>query len=154
MTSLPSSPATPPATGSLDADAASFIEELGVLLAETGLPRSVGRVLGLLLMRNPQQQTAVDIQRQLSLSSGSVSTATGLLRKLGIIRHHTQSGSRRLSYEIDPDCWANITRIRLYQIQHGIKLADRGLVLRPNSQALLGMRHIYVESERLLRDLL
>ncbi len=136
----------------LSPQALAFIEDLGALITEGGLPRSVGRVLGLLLICEPHQQTAAQIQLQLALSSGSVSAATTFLQSISFIKRSARSGSRRHYYEVEENCWQYIVEARLQQMLRGIKLADRGLAIRPSDPRLLGMRHVYSEFERTLRE--
>lgn len=134
-------------------ETATFIDEFGQLFSESGLSISMGRVMGLLLVCEPHQQSAVQIQNRLQLSSGSVSIATNFLQRTGLIRRTTQPGSRRHYYEVDQECWERVVQSRLHQITQAIDLADRALALRPGDQRLLGMRHLYAELERTLENI-
>ena len=63
-----------------------FVEELGVLLElEAGAPRMVGRVLGWLLVCEPPEQSAAELAERLQASRGSISAATRLLLRMGMI---------------------------------------------------------------------
>jgi DNA-binding transcriptional regulator GbsR (MarR family) len=132
----------------------SFIEELGLFFKEFGLPRSTGRVLGLLLICKPNHQSAEQIQEKLRLSGGSVSGATSLLIRMGIIQRRTIAGNRRLYYELDPDCWQKLIQTRLQQMKLGTKIANKGLRFRKDDPRLLGMRDLYTEFEGFLAELM
>ncbi len=130
-----------------------FIEEFGLFFNEVGLPRSVGRVLGLLLICEPPHQSAEQIQDTLQLSSGSVSSAMSVLNRMGIVKRKTKTGSRRLFYELDSDCWTKIIQIRLLQIKRGQQIAENGLKLSDNNTRLLGMRDLYVKFGKLFNQM-
>lgn len=137
----------------IDNRTSDFVEGFGLLVSEAGLPRSVGRVLGLLLVCEPEQISAEQIQTRLQLSTGAVSAATSLLCKLGYMRRITFPSSRKLFYELDPDCWKKLVQSRMAQVEQGLKLADDGLKLRNNNPRLLGMRQIYLELESFMRQI-
>ena len=69
-----------------------FIEELGGLVHESGMPRAVVRVLGWMAVCEPPEQTASTIGSELKLSSGSVSTATHMLVDSGMLERIAQIG--------------------------------------------------------------
>jgi DNA-binding transcriptional regulator GbsR (MarR family) len=137
-------------THQLSKDILQFIEEFGLFFNEVGLPRSVGRVLGLLLICEPSHQSAEQIQEKLQLSSGSVSTAISVLSRMGIVKRTAETGSRRLYYELDPDCWQKVIQIRLQQVKRGEQIAENGLRLSEDNMRLIGMRDLYVRFEELL----
>ncbi len=137
----------------LDKSTIDFIENLGLFMQEVGLPRSVGRVLGLLLISQPRYRSSMEIQGDLQLSGGSVSAATSLLQRMGIVKRVTVNGSRQLYYELDPECWQKIIETRLQQIRVGIQIADQGLSISRNNPSLLGMRQLYVEFEYMLQNI-
>ena len=51
-----------------------FIEEVGLLFEQTGLPRMAGRILGWLLIANPPHQTTSHLTEALLASKASIST--------------------------------------------------------------------------------
>lgn len=134
----------------LDDKALTFIEHLSLLVHERGLPRSTGRVLGLLLVCEPRQQSAEAIQQQLKLSVGSVSTALQLLRRLDLVQKRTFPEDRRFYYELTPDCWKKLIDSARRQMQWGVAIADEGLALDKDNDRLEGMRRLYEVSERML----
>lgn len=138
---------------SLDHKTAQFVEEFGLMLGEAGFPRSVGRVLGLLLVCKPETQSAESLQASLRLSTGSVSTALSLLQNMDLVQRVGAPGERRFYYRLDPDCWKNIVEKRSKQMRQGVALADKGLRLSPSDPRLLAMRAFYVQLVGLFQQL-
>ncbi len=82
------------------------MEALGVLLElEAGAPRMVGRVLGWLLVCDPPQQSASELAEALQASKGSISTATRVLLRLGMIERTRARGERFDRFEARPEAW-------------------------------------------------
>jgi DNA-binding transcriptional regulator GbsR (MarR family) len=135
----------------MDGATSQFIEDCGLLMADAGLPRSTGRVLGLLLICDPAHQSAVSIREALQLSTGSVSAAVAMLRKMSLVITRTFPGDRRLYYQIESEYEQKILDIRISQVQRGMRLAEAGLQLRPGDSRLLNLRHLYGEFEQLMR---
>ncbi len=131
----------------------NFIEEISLLIAESGLPRSVGKVLGFLLVCQPEHQSSEAIQQQLQLSTGSTSTATTLLRKIELIKPLTFPGDRRTYYQLDPDCWDRLLQLRIQQAERGMALAHKGLQLQPHNARITGMVDLYDKSLSLMNQL-
>jgi len=132
-------------TNTLDKATIDFIEAYGQLVSESGLPPSIGRVMGLLVIADPGRLTAEDIANKLHLSAGSVSAAINLLTKFGYVKRLTMPGQRRYYYEFDATSWQHAIDTRLAQMQGGIDLANEGLKLRKNDPRLLGMRSLYIQ---------
>ncbi len=128
----------------------AFIEDIGLLITDGGLPRSVGRVLGLLLVCEPGHQSAESIQRVLTLSTGSVSSAVGLLTKLQLVERVTFAKDRRLYYKLHPQAWQRILEARLQQVRSGISLVEKGLQLQPDNVRLQGLLDFYQQSNMLM----
>ena len=62
-----------------------FIEDISLYFEQMGLPRMAGRVLGVLLIAEPPQQSLNDLCEMLQASKSSVSTTTRLLIEMGLI---------------------------------------------------------------------
>lgn len=142
-----------PAAPALDSATAAFVEDFGLLIGDSGLPPSVGRVLGLLLICVPEQQSAEALQVQLRLSAGSVSTALTLLQQLGLVQRVTRPGERKLFYRQDPACWQKLIDSRTKQVQRCIELSEQGLRLRPRDKRLVAMRDLYSRLNALMQRL-
>jgi DNA-binding transcriptional regulator GbsR (MarR family) len=138
---------------SLDQKTTVFVEDLGLLISESGIPRGVGRILALLFICVPKHQSAEDIQSQLKMSTGSVSTYTTLLEKMGWLKKTTFNGDRKIYYELDPNCWQKLVESRLRQTQRGVKIAEDGLKIRKNDERLLVLKKMYSEVVNVLIDM-
>ena len=138
------------ATPILGSKETTFIEHFSLLLHDRGLPRSTGKVLGLLLICEPRHQSAEAIQQQLKLSVGSVSTAMQLLQHLELVQRRTFPEDRRFYYELAPDCWNRLIQASRKQMQWGVALADEALLFSEHNDRLTGMRRLYQVSEEML----
>ena len=83
-----------------------FVEDMGGLTLVAGLPRAVMRVLGWMIVCDPHDQTAGDIQRELNLSAGSVSAAVRELCDVGMLERLARPGDRRIHYRLSERGWA------------------------------------------------
>jgi DNA-binding transcriptional regulator GbsR (MarR family) len=110
-------------------DLVSFADEMGLLYDDLGLPRAWGRVLGWLLVCEPDSQSAEDLAAVLHASRGSISMATRSLIRMGNVERQAKRGDRRTYYRIRPGTW---TAVFEHQIQSATKLrqlAKQGLEL-------------------------
>jgi DNA-binding transcriptional regulator GbsR (MarR family) len=83
-----------------------FVEELGILLElEAGTPRMVGRTLGWLLVCDPPEQSAAELAQTLQASKGSISTATRVLLRMGLVERLRLRGERFDRFRVQPDSW-------------------------------------------------
>jgi DNA-binding transcriptional regulator GbsR (MarR family) len=83
-----------------------FVEDVGVLLElEAGAPRMVGRVLGWLLVCDPPEQSAAELADFLQASKGSISTATRVLLRLGMIERVRTRGERFDRFRVRPGAY-------------------------------------------------
>jgi DNA-binding transcriptional regulator GbsR (MarR family) len=110
-----------------------FIEDVGLMFEQVGLPRMAGRIFGRLLISDPPHQSHADLADVLQASKGSISTMTRLLIQLSLIERVSLPGDRRDYVQIKPNAWAQMTEQRLSQIVAFRQLADRGLDLLKHS---------------------
>jgi hypothetical protein len=83
-----------------------FVEEMGMQLElEVGAPRMVGRTMGWLLICDPPEQSAADLAENLQASKGSISTATRLLVRMGLIERLRMRGERFDRFRAQPEAW-------------------------------------------------
>lgn len=127
----------------MDQPTANFIEQMGLFGLENGLPRSVARVMGYMLVCQPAHQSALEIRTELALSAGAVSNALGLLQRAGLVRRIAISNQRQLHYEIDGDGWYRAIAQRFQSLSRAIELAQEGLLLDPDNTRLKAMRDVY-----------
>jgi hypothetical protein len=83
-----------------------FVEELGMQFElEAGTPRMVGRVLGWLLVCDPPEQSAAEVAERLQASKGSISTATRVLLRMGLVERVHLRGERFDRFSARPEAW-------------------------------------------------
>lgn len=71
-----------------------FIESLGIIFQNEGLPRIAGRALGYLILAE-EARSFTDLVEALQVSKGSVSTNTRLLVELGAVERTAKAGDRQ-----------------------------------------------------------
>ena len=76
-----------------------------LLEMEAGAARMVGRVLGWLLVCEPPEQSAADLAQALRASKGSISTATRVLLRTGLIERVRVRGERFDRFVAKPEGW-------------------------------------------------
>ena len=107
-----------------------FVEEVGIVFEQTGLPRMAGRILGWLLISDPPHQSTGELVEALMASKGSISGTTRLLIQIGLIERLSLPGVRHDYFRIRPDAWQHMIRRGLVdEIKMVRQLAERGLEL-------------------------
>ena len=107
-----------------------FVEEVGIVFEQTGLPRMAGRIFGWLMISDPPHQSTDELSEALLASKGSISTMTRLLIQIGLIERLSLPGIRHDYFRLRPDAWQHM-------IKHGLEdeinmvrqLAEHGLEL-------------------------
>lgn len=87
--------------------ATEFTERMGIAMEADGLPRIAGRLLGFLLVSGGPC-SADDLSATLQISSGSVSTNTRLLERLGIVERVSFPGDRHIYYQLTRDPYGQL----------------------------------------------
>ena len=83
-----------------------FVEEVGIMLElDAAAPRMVGRVLGWLLVCEPPEQSAAELADFLQASKGSISTATRVLLRLGMVERVRARGDRFDRFRVRPGAY-------------------------------------------------
>ena len=129
----------------------SFVDEIGLLYEELGLPRAWGRVLGWLLVCEPDDQSAEDLVEILHASRGAISMATRSLIRMGVVERQTKRGDRRTYYRIRPGTWTSVFEQQLQSTTKMRQLAQQCLELlhdepaprRDRLQELHDFTHFY-----------
>jgi hypothetical protein len=86
-----------------------FVEALGIQLElEVGTPRMVGRTMGWLLVCDPPEQSAAELAESLQASKGSISTATRVLLRIGLIERVRFRGERFDRFRAQPEAWDEV----------------------------------------------
>ncbi|HEX6940970.1 MAG TPA: MarR family transcriptional regulator [Longimicrobiales bacterium] len=113
----------------MDQRAREFIERLGIVAEEHGIPRIGARLLGYLLLQDAPRsldQLAEDLQ----VSKASVSINARWLEQLGLVERSSSPGDRRDYYRIGDEPWERIygvMRVRL-QRMHDVLAAGREML--------------------------
>jgi DNA-binding transcriptional regulator GbsR (MarR family) len=106
----------------------SFIEEVGLVFEQTGLPRMAGRLFGWLLIADPPYQSPSELAEVLQASKGSISTTVRLLTQSGFIERYVIPGSRHDYFRLPEDAIKKVIRHGLDQeIKMFKSLSERGL---------------------------
>lgn len=106
-----------------------YIEEIGLLLEAFGLPRMWGRVFGALLVADPPEQTAEELAEALKASRGSISTATRMLERAGLIERLSKPGERKDYFRNRPGAWHHEVQQLVAGVSRFRELAEKGLTL-------------------------
>lgn len=93
----------------LDKDSQEFIESMGLVFQDDGLPRIAGRILGFLTIRT-EAHSLQELAEALEVSRGSVSTNTRLLEQFGMVERVAKSGDRQGFYQLAPDAFPSVLR--------------------------------------------
>lgn len=122
----------------------AFIEKMGVFGMESGMQRSLARVMGFLLVCEPIHQSAEQIASTLHLSSGAVSNAVNALQQAMLVKRVTFPGDRHYYYEFDSTGWKEALTVQLKALPQGIALAEEGMKFSKNNPRLIKMREFYL----------
>ena len=137
----------------MEEDREKYVEDFGVLIEEFGLPRMVGRVLGVLLISDPPELSAEELAGVLRASRGSISSATRTLGQIGLIERGARPGERRDYFRVKPGVWSELMQRELEVLPTFRRMAERGLGLvnSGNPEARRGleeMRDFYAYWEK------
>ena len=137
----------------------SFVEEVGIVFEQAGLPRMAGRILGWLSICDSPHQTITELAEALMASKGSISTMTRFLIRIGLIERISLPGHRRDYFRIRLSASHHLLKDSLDQTTAFRQLIERGLELiegkaNANRQWLEEMRDMYTFFERELPALL
>ena len=131
-----------------------FVEEVGIVFGQTGLPRMAGRIFGRLLISDPPYQSPDELAEALIASKGSISTMTRLLIQMGLIERLGMPGERHDHFRIRSGAWQHLIRRGLEdEIKMVRQLAEHGLELLADKTHLTQnwleeMRDIYAFLEQ------
>jgi DNA-binding MarR family transcriptional regulator len=133
-----------------------FVEDMGGLTLVAGLPRAVMRVLGWMIVCDPKDQTARDLQRELNLSAGSVSAAVRGLCDVGMLDRLARPGDRRIHYRLSERGWAAGFESRFRILSELRRVAERAIdgAEGAGDERLQGMYDLFAVMEAAIVDLL
>lgn len=117
-----------------------FVDQMGGYFESNGLTRLSGRLLGWLLVCEPERQSAEELAAALDASSGGISTNARLLIQFGYIERVGVAGDRRTFYRLRPNAFAAGERQRIRTMADLTAMADAGLQAMSGSDAERGRR--------------
>ncbi len=125
-----------------------FVEFMGRLLADWGLPRMASRVLFALMAAEERSLTAGDLAERLGVSPAAISGAVRYLTQISMVAREPVPGSRRDRYRLVDDSWYEVTLAKMTLIKTIADAADDGVQAAggPDTIAggrLAGMRDFY-----------
>jgi len=117
-----------------------FVEDISLYFEQMGLPRMAGRVLGVLLISEPPEQSLTDLCALLGASKSAVSTTTRLLGEMDLIERVPSPVPRQVYFRFRPGGWVVFVRqhLKLWASLH--QLAERGLSLLKDKDPALQNR--------------
>jgi hypothetical protein len=90
----------------MDEELWEFTDATGTWISRSyGMPQMTGRVLGWLLVCDPVEQTAAQLAEALEASKGSISGATGMLVRAGLVDRLHVRGERADRFRVRPGAW-------------------------------------------------
>jgi len=133
-----------------------FVEDMAAFLLVNSTPRAVQRVLGWMVVCEPPEQTASDIQESLELSAGSVSAAARSLCDVGMLERSTRPGDRRIYYRLREHAWEKALAARFRDLKEVRRVTERAIdaVGGDADERLSQMRDTYALVEAGIDELL
>jgi DNA-binding MarR family transcriptional regulator len=105
----------------------AFVEELGALGPEIGLPRAMMRITAWMMVCDPPEQSAQQIQNGLHLSAAAVSAATQQLITAGMLERVSRLGDRKIYYRLASGGWDAPLAAKLRALGRLRQVADKGI---------------------------
>ncbi len=106
-----------------------FIEDIGLFFEQMGMPRIAGRMIGYLLIAEPEAQSVNDITEALKASKSSISVMARLLVDNGLIERVASPVPRRDYYRFKPGGWILYLRHWMGLMSELHNITERGLAL-------------------------
>jgi len=117
-----------------------FIEDISLYFEQMGLSGMAGRILGVLLISNPPEQSLTDLCEVLQTSKSAVSTSARLLDEMGLIERAPSPVPRQIYFRFTPGGWVVFMRMRLRLMASLHQIAERGLELLEGEDPALRAR--------------
>jgi DNA-binding transcriptional regulator GbsR (MarR family) len=124
------------ATRNETSDREQFVEEMGITMEQSGIPRMAGKIFGCLLLSGVQEMSADELIAQLKTSRGSVSTMTRLLIQRGLIERAGRPGHRRDYFRIKTRTWSSILKAKMEELITFHDLIERGMEIVTQKDAV------------------
>jgi hypothetical protein len=124
----------------MEIDEKHFIEDVGLFFEQMGLPRMAGRILGVLLVSDPPEQSLNDLCGRLGVSKSSVSTTARFLAGEGLVEQVPSPVPRRDYFRFRSGGWLEFMRRRMEIMAALHDITDRGLGILEGKPASLRTR--------------
>jgi DNA-binding transcriptional regulator GbsR (MarR family) len=118
----------------LTKDQSEFVERVGRFWESISGTRTAGRIVGWLMISEPDHQSSGDLVEALGVSTGSVSTQVRLLEKLGVVERVTFPADRSSYYRLPNRVWSRLLDEELDRIVEMRKLAEAASDLLPETR--------------------
>lgn len=133
----------------------NFVEEVGIVFEQTGLPRMAGRIFGWLLISDPPYQSPAELAEVLMASKGSISTMTRFLIQVGLVERFVIPGVRHNHFRLRPDALQRTIRhgledeIKMFRqlAEHGLELMRSEASIRRQWLEEMRDRYVFLEQE-------
>ncbi|MGH7505471.1 MAG: GbsR/MarR family transcriptional regulator [Longimicrobiales bacterium] len=100
----------------MDDTTQSFIERIGLKFETDGMPRTSGRMVGLLLL-SADDRSLDELAELLQVSKGSISSNARLLERMGAVERVSHPGDRRDYYRTSEDMHARVLDLWIRQLR-------------------------------------
>lgn len=117
------------------ADKLEFVEQMGSLYEQFGAAPMAGRVVGWLMICEPELQTAAQLAEILKASKGSISTMTRYLLQIKTIERIKKPGERAAYFRFAHRPVSEIVAQRIAMFAQVEQLTKRGLELLDGTDA-------------------
>jgi DNA-binding transcriptional regulator GbsR (MarR family) len=104
-----------------------FVDELGALGPEMGLSRATTRITAWMMVCDPPEQSAREIQDGVHLSAAAVSAATRELIVAGMLERVSRPRDRQVFYRLASGSWDAPLQAKLRALTRLRQVADRGI---------------------------
>lgn len=112
------------------AEVLQWVERVATFCVEEwALPPITGRILGLLMICDPPEQSAGQIADTIQASRASLTSNMRFLTTIGLIRKVRVPGDRTTYYRIEDDAWHKVVQRKLDSLGAFGDIADEGMKL-------------------------
>ncbi|MEU0532924.1 GbsR/MarR family transcriptional regulator [Amycolatopsis tolypomycina] len=131
-----------------------WIERVATFCVEEwALPPITGRILGLLMICDPPEQSAGRIAETIRASRASLTSNMRFLAAIGLVRKVRVPGDRTTYYRIEDDAWHKVIQRKLDGLGAFGDIADEGAHLAGGSGPRTGRIRAAQQSLTWLRDI-
>ena len=131
-----------------------WIERVATFCVEEwALPPITGRILGLLMICDPPEQSAGRIAETIQASRASLTSNMRFLAAIGLVRKVRVPGDRTTYYRIEDDAWHKVIQRKLDSLGAFGDIADEGAELAGGSGPRTGRIRAAQQSLTWLREI-